>query len=557
MKSASPASSDSTAPPDLVGETFDDFRILRRLGQGGMGQVYLAEQISLQRKVAVKMLREDIAAHPVALERFKVESKTVAQLSHANVVQVHAFGQRAGRCYMVMEYVEGKNLREYLVRQGPLDAPLVLSIMRQVANALHRASELGIVHRDIKPENILLTKKGEAKVADFGLSRCLAVDAPVDLTRAGATVGTPLFMSPEQVEGKAVDHRSDIYSFGVTCYQMLTGRTPFQGSNAFEIALKHVRQEPAPLQKLRPDVPPALCAIVHKMMAKKRRARYQSARDLLKDIARVRKSLGGSTGAVPIGAETTAAEEEAPPAVPLWKRPEVRRWAVPALAALGVFIMVLIGVALLWRRPAASTEAVAVAPPPPASPKADNAPPPSPAPPPPPAAAVPSTPTATPPSAPPTPPADATPPDREEALKKLVEQHLQDTSSSAAGVEDCLDLGVLYLDQNHVSDAEALFARMDEHKSSPAYHFVGRLGLAVTDSLKHDYRDSRAKLMELLNPRNHDSHEQMLHDYMTKNPDFAKWVNEAEAQNVRSGLGESPFPEGWRRFPSKPPFRKP
>ncbi len=252
-----PASSASC--PDLLGETFDDFRILRRLGQGGMGQVYLAEQVSLKRKVAIKVLREDIAANPTALERFKAESKTVARLSHSNVVQVHTFGEHQGRCYMVLEYVEGKNLREYLLRQGPLDVPLALSIMRQVASALQRASELGIVHRDIKPENILLTRKGEAKVADFGLSRCLAVEPPVDLTRAGTTVGTPLFMSPEQVEGKTVDHRSDIYSFGVTCYQMLTGRTPFGGSNAFQIALKHVREEPPPLAQVRPDLPPALC----------------------------------------------------------------------------------------------------------------------------------------------------------------------------------------------------------------------------------------------------------------------------------------------------------
>ena len=181
--SATPSPS-TASQPDLVGGTLGDFRILRRLGQGGMGQVYLAEQISLKRKVAVKMLREDIAANPTALARFKAESKTVAQLSHANVVQVHMFGEHEGRHYMVLEYVEGKNLREFLLRQGPLDVPLVLSIMRQVANALQRASELGIVHRDIKPENILLTRKGEAKVADFGLSRCLAVDQPVDLTRS-------------------------------------------------------------------------------------------------------------------------------------------------------------------------------------------------------------------------------------------------------------------------------------------------------------------------------------------------------------------------------------
>ena len=233
---------------------------------------------------------------------------------------------------MVLEYVEGKSLRDYMLRTGPLDVPLVLSLMRQVASALYRASELGIIHRDIKPENILLTRKGEAKVADFGLSRCLAVDQPVDLTRSGTTVGTPLYMSPEQVEGKVVDYRSDIYSFGVTCYHMLAGHTPFAGSNAFEIAIKHVRDEPPPLETIRPDFPPALCAVVRKMMAKKPQARYQSARDLLKDIARVRAiPSAGTTGSISVGtidAETVPAGARAPrggAAAVVW-RCAGRRW---------------------------------------------------------------------------------------------------------------------------------------------------------------------------------------------------------------------------------------
>src|SRR5262249_41178080 len=157
-------------------ETFGDFQVLRRLGQGGMGQVYLGEQISLKRKVAIKVLREDVAADPNALERFKAESKTVAQLSHANVVQVYMVGEHQGRHFMFLEYVEGKSLREHLERKGPLEVPLVFSIMRQVAAALLRAAEAGIIHRDIKPENILLTRKGEVKVADFGLARCRSVD---------------------------------------------------------------------------------------------------------------------------------------------------------------------------------------------------------------------------------------------------------------------------------------------------------------------------------------------------------------------------------------------
>src|SRR5947209_18487041 len=201
------------AGPDLTGRTLSGFQILRRLGQGGMGQVYLAEQLSLKRKVALKILRADVASSPTSLQRFKAEAEAVARATHANIVQVYEFGESAGQHYMALEYVEGRNLREYLTRKGPPDVPLALAIMHQVAAALQRASELGIIHRDIKPENILLTRKGEVKVADFGLSRCLAepgVQGP-HLTQSHVTMGTPLYMSPEQVEGKkTIDHRTDI-----------------------------------------------------------------------------------------------------------------------------------------------------------------------------------------------------------------------------------------------------------------------------------------------------------------------------------------------------------
>src|SRR5438445_2107879 len=196
-------------PSDLSGQTFGEFFILRRLGQGGMGQVYLAEQLSLKRKVALKVLLPGLAASPSALQRFKAEAEAVARATHANIVQVYYIGAVDGLPYMALEYVEGKNLREYLAKKGPPELPQVLSIMRQVAAALVRAGELGIIHRDIKPENILLTRKGEVKVADFGLSRCLDGDRPsLNLTQSGTTMGTPLYMSPEQVQGQTLDPRT-------------------------------------------------------------------------------------------------------------------------------------------------------------------------------------------------------------------------------------------------------------------------------------------------------------------------------------------------------------
>jgi serine/threonine-protein kinase len=548
---AAPSSVPSST--DLGGETFGDFRILRCLGQGGMGQVYLAEQISLRRKVAIKMLRDDVAAKPTALERFQAESKTVAQLNHPNIVQVYMVGEHEGRHYMALEYVEGVSLRDYLDRKGALDVPLVLSLMRQVATALHRASEAGIIHRDLKPENILLNRKGEAKVADFGLSRCFTLEQPHDLTREGSAVGTPMYMSPEQVTGKPVDYRSDIYSFGVTCYYMLTGQPPFTASNAYELAFKHVREEPAPLEQVRPDVPAALGDVVRKMMAKKPTARYQSAQELLKDIARVREALSTPTTAVStagLGAETAPARiaPEQPPAPTervrrVRKRPVRRRWlvAVSVLAVVTVVLGAAIGggIALYRRfvRPPASSAQEKTAQE--KNSKGDE-------------------------------PQQREDPqkkqereearkrqEREDALRKTVDQHLADSSPNPNGVEACMDLAVLYLEQEKVGEAEALFKRMAERRPPSAYHFVGRLGLAVIDALHDNTKASHAKLQELFDPKSRDNRVQILNDYLTKNAEFAKWVNEADSQNVRNGATESSLPHGLRRPPTgRPPFRR-
>src|SRR5262245_37127178 len=279
MDNASPMSLPDAAA--LTGKTLGDFHLLRPIGKGGMGHVLLAEQRSLRRKVAVKLLKPELAANASALKRFRSEAESAARINHANIVQVYAIGEHDGVNYMAMEYVEGRNLRDFLTRKGPPELPVALSIMRQVAAALQRAGELGVVHRDIKPENILLTRKGEAKVADFGLSRCFADDQqPLNITQSGMTMGTPLYMSPEQVQGRPVDHRSDIYSFGVTCYHMLTGEPPYRGATAFEVAMQHVQAEPRPVQEFRPDAPPELSAVIQKMLAKNPEDRFQTGRDI-------------------------------------------------------------------------------------------------------------------------------------------------------------------------------------------------------------------------------------------------------------------------------------
>ena len=272
---------------ELVGKRFGDYRILRRLGQGAMADVYLAVQQSLRRHVAFKVLKRQLVSDENYVRRFYNEAQAAAALVHANIVQIHEVGRIEGTHFIAQEYVRGRNLGQYLSRHGPIDAPLAVLIMRQVAAALQKAEEQGIVHRDIKPENIMFSAGGEVKVADFGLARILD-DQAMNLTRSGSTMGTPLYMSPEQAEGKQLDSRSDVYSFGVTCYHMLTGEAPFTGDTPVSVALQHIQVEPRPLKNLRKDLPPELCQVVHKMMAKNPGERYQKPGDLLTELRALR-----------------------------------------------------------------------------------------------------------------------------------------------------------------------------------------------------------------------------------------------------------------------------
>jgi Serine/threonine protein kinase len=273
-----------------VGAELGEFRLLRRLGKGGMADVWLAEQTTLKRNVALKLLRSELMEDDNYVKRFQTEAKAAAGLNHPNIVQVYMVGSEKGQHFIAQEYVHGQTLKALLQKKGPLDLPLALMIMRQVAAALQAAGERGIVHRDIKPENILLNRKGDVKVADFGLAQ-LQGGEHLNLTQEGVTMGTPLYMSPEQVSGKPVDQRSDIYSFGIMCYHMLTGAPPFQGENAVSVAVKHLHETPLALNEVRNDLPPAICSIVERMIAKHPDDRYQNAQDVLNDVRKLAKAL--------------------------------------------------------------------------------------------------------------------------------------------------------------------------------------------------------------------------------------------------------------------------
>ncbi len=290
---------DTKSEVDLSGQRLGDYQLLRRLGRGGMADVYLAEQQSLRRQVAFKVLKRHLASDESYVRRFANEAQSAASLVHGNIVQIHEVGCIDGIHFIAQEYVKGQNLRQYIERQGSLDAAMGANIVRQVTAALHKAGQQGIIHRDIKPENIMLSAGGEVKVADFGLAR--AVDGDVNLTQVGMTMGTPLYMSPEQIEGKPVDRRSDLYSFGVTSYHMLAGRPPFDGDTPLSVAVQHLEKEPDRLEDLRPDLPIGLCCVVHKMMAKKAEDRFQNALDVLRDLRTL--PIEGIKGDWPSGME--------------------------------------------------------------------------------------------------------------------------------------------------------------------------------------------------------------------------------------------------------------
>ncbi|MHB1558369.1 MAG: serine/threonine-protein kinase [Isosphaeraceae bacterium] len=279
-----------STPTDLSGTTLGDFQVERLLGRGGMGEVYLATQLSLNRPVALKVLRPEVLAKPGYLDRFVAEALTVAKLNHPSIVHVYAMDEIEGIHFIAMEYVEGTNLREYVRKRGALDLPQALAIMKQTGQAIGAAGEAGLIHRDVKPENILIARRGRVKVADFGLCRHMDEDA-AHLTQAGTTMGTPAYMSPEQAQGHPLDHRSDLYSLGATFYYMLAGVPPFRADSPVALALKQVREIPSSLLIHRPDLPLEIDRLVMKLMAKNPADRFQSAAEMLAELARIRETI--------------------------------------------------------------------------------------------------------------------------------------------------------------------------------------------------------------------------------------------------------------------------
>src|SRR5262245_47101037 len=286
------ASSDS-----LINTLFDGrYRILRKLGSGGMANVYLAEDEELGRRVAIKILNDRYANDDLFVERFRREAKSAAALSHPNIVSIYDRGEAEGTYYIAMEVIEGRSLKEQIRMSGRLRPAQSIAYARQILAALRFAHRNGIVHRDIKPHNILIGPEERLKVTDFGIARAGASQ----MTEAGSIMGTAQYLSPEQARGGDVGAPSDLYSVGIVLYEMLTGEVPFSGDSPVEIAMKHVNDPPRPPSARAPGIPADLDRIVVRALAKNPADRYQTAEEMDSDLARIEAGL-------PIARETAEA----------------------------------------------------------------------------------------------------------------------------------------------------------------------------------------------------------------------------------------------------------
>jgi len=274
----------------LTGTTIADrYEIAEKLGAGGMAVVYRAQDALLQRPVTVKVLRGEFAADENVVRRFRREAQAAAALSHPNIVGVYDVGRQEEIHYIVMEYIQGKTLKEVIADRGPLPADEAVRVARQIAEALKHAHAHRIIHRDVKPHNVLITDEGRVKVTDFGIA---GAATGTTVTYPGALLGTVYYFSPEQAQGRYGDERSDLYALGVVLYEMLTGKLPFEGESPVSVALKHIRETATSPRELNPRVPPAAERVVMKAMAKEVDRRYQSAAEMIRELDALRRQLG-------------------------------------------------------------------------------------------------------------------------------------------------------------------------------------------------------------------------------------------------------------------------
>ena len=299
----------------MIGASLAHYKILERIGAGGMGEVFVADDCKLHRRVALKILPREMASDPRRRERFEREAKAVAALNHPNIVTIYSIDEAEGIQFLTMELVPGKNL-DHVIPEDGLALDCFFDLVAPLADALSAAHAQGITHRDLKPGNIMVTGDGRVKVLDFGLAKlrqggpeASSAESPTESrTAEGQLLGTVPYMSPEQAQGRSVDHRSDIFSLGVILHELATGRRPFQGASSAEILSSILRDTPHAVTKLRPDLPRHLARIVRRCLEKDPNRRYQVTQDLRNDLEDLRKEIESEGPGASTGAETRTPE---------------------------------------------------------------------------------------------------------------------------------------------------------------------------------------------------------------------------------------------------------